>query len=80
MRLRTIVATLALAAVTACSSPPSESNRQEIDRDTLTRRQKDSIIAEMPLPGAGGVGRALEAQDAANARARLHDSIAGGNR
>ncbi|HET9948715.1 MAG TPA: hypothetical protein VFQ22_07325 [Longimicrobiales bacterium] len=37
--------------------------------DTLTRRQKDEIIATMPVPGASAVGRALEAQDAAAARA-----------
>jgi len=43
--------------------------------DTLTRRQKDSIIATMPIPGASGVGRALDAQDAARARAAQLDSI-----
>lgn len=43
--------------------------------DTLTRRQRDSIISTMPIPGAGAVGRALDAQDAANARAAQHDSI-----
>ncbi len=43
--------------------------------DTLTRRQKDSLISTMPIPGARGVGAALDAQDAANARAADHDSI-----
>ena len=46
-----------------------------VDRDTLTRQQKDSIIANMPLPGAGAVGRALGAADAASARAAEHDAI-----
>jgi ABC-type phosphate/phosphonate transport system substrate-binding protein len=45
--------------------------------DTLSRRQRDSIISTMPIPGAGGVGRALDAQDAARARAAQLDSIAG---
>ena len=43
--------------------------------DTLTRRQRDSIISTMPIPGARGVGRALDAQDAARARADQLDSI-----
>jgi hypothetical protein len=43
--------------------------------DTLTRRQRDSIISTLPIPGAGGVGRALGAQDAARARADALDSI-----
>jgi hypothetical protein len=44
-------------------------------QDTLTRRQKDSIISTLPVPGAGAVGKALEASDAARARAELHDTI-----
>jgi hypothetical protein len=43
--------------------------------DTLSRRQKDSIIATRPIPGASAVGRALDAQDAARERAARHDSI-----
>jgi hypothetical protein len=43
--------------------------------DTLTRRQRDSIISTMPLPGSRGVGRALEAQDDAAERAARLDSI-----
>ena len=46
--------------------------------DTLTRRQKDSIISTMPIPGAGGVGRALDAQDASRDRSRALDSILDG--
>jgi len=41
----------------------------------LTRRQKDTIISELPVPGAGGVGRAMDAVDRANARAAAHDSL-----
>jgi ABC-type glycerol-3-phosphate transport system substrate-binding protein len=64
----------ALLALAACSgeAPPADATTQA---DTLTRRQRDSIIAEMPLPGAGVVGAALEPADAAEARARAHDTI-----
>jgi len=46
--------------------------------DTLTRRQRDSLISTMPIPGAGGVGRALDAQDASRDRSRALDSILDG--
>ena len=48
--------------------------------DTLSRRERDSIISTMPIPGAGGVGRALDAQDASRDRARALDSILDGAR
>ncbi len=48
--------------------------------DTLTRREKDSLIATMPIPGARGVGRALDAQDASRERAAALDSILAGSR
>jgi hypothetical protein len=44
-------------------------------QDTLTRRQKDSLISTLPVPGAGAVGKALDAADAARARAEAHDTI-----
>ena len=47
----------------------------QLDPDTLTRRQKDSILSTLPVPGAGAVGKALEAADAARARAEQHDTI-----
>jgi hypothetical protein len=43
--------------------------------DTRTRRQKDSIMIKMKLPGAGAVGRAMGAADAASAKAGTHDSL-----
>ncbi len=46
--------------------------------DTLTRRQKNEIISTLPVPGARGVGKALEVSDALKVRADRHDSLAGG--
>ena len=43
--------------------------------DTLTRRQKNEIISTLPIPGASGVGRALDATDLAAARVRAQDSL-----
>ena len=44
--------------------------------DTLTRRQKNEIIRTLPVPGATGVGRALDVSDQLQARANRHDSLA----
>ena len=52
-------------------SPPAEST----DADTLTRRQKDSLLSTMPIPGAGAVGEALDAADKADERARQLDTL-----
>jgi hypothetical protein len=44
-------------------------------RDTLTERQRDSILAGSRIPGARGVGAALRAADSTNARIRAADSV-----
>ena len=44
--------------------------------DTLTRRQKNEIIRTLPVPGARGVGRALDVTDELADRAQRHDSLA----
>jgi hypothetical protein len=43
--------------------------------DTLTRRQKDSVLGASRLPGAKGIRGALTAQDSAAARNARLDSI-----
>jgi hypothetical protein len=58
----------------ACDGGERERQRQEA-LDTLTRRQKDSLISTMPIPGAGAVGKAMRAVDSANARTGRTDSI-----
>lgn len=71
-----LVLVLALSACPGgAADPPATS-----DRDTLTRRQRDSVAATLPIPGARGVGAAMEAADAASARAAHHDSLLGGTR
>jgi hypothetical protein len=48
---------------------------EEAALDSLTQRQKDSLLATMPVPGAGAVQKALDASEAARARAEAHDTI-----
>ena len=69
----TITVILLVGFAVGCGGGEGQADGQAAD--TLTRRQKDSLISTMPVPGAGVVGKALEAADSASARARRHDSI-----
>jgi hypothetical protein len=44
------------------------------DRDTLTQRQRDSVIGASQLPGAQGVRGALKVSDSASARREQEDA------
>jgi hypothetical protein len=65
-----------LLGASACGRGNDSSG--QLSGDTLTQRQKDSIISTLPVPGANAVGRALDASDAARARAEQHDTIGEG--
>jgi hypothetical protein len=69
---RGIVVAAALLSLWACGDSVGDAQTAV---DTLTRRQKDSLISTMPLPGAGVVGRALDVQDLTRQRAAEMDSI-----
>lgn len=58
-----------VVALAGCSSDTG-GNR----RDTMTQRQRDSVLAQTGLPGAQGVGKALRAADSAKARQARIDS------
>lgn len=63
---------LLLPILPGCPGDPGDSASAA---DTLSRRQKDSLISTMPVPGAGAVGRALDASDALRSRATQHDTL-----
>ena len=71
MKNRWPVALLVLT-LSACSSGSGDTRTAA---DTLTRAQKDSIVADLPIPGASAVGTAMQARDRANARVEAHDTI-----
>lgn len=58
---------LLLLVVSACKSAPPPQR---------TERERDSIIGQSKLPGAGGVRGATAAGDTAAAHNRLRDSLA----
>ncbi len=74
---RTWIVAAAVLCVVACGQSAGDTANSA---DTLTRRQKDSLIATMPIPGARGVGRALDAQDRSRERSDALDSILAGAR
>ena len=68
--LLSISATSALILTASCGG---QSNSEPAS--TLTKAQRDSVLAASVLPGASVVGRALEVADSADARAqRIDDS------
>ena len=66
-----VIAVATVVLLTACSGGEGG----ESSADTLTRRQRDSIIGESRLPGAGGVRGALRVSDSAAARRAREDSL-----
>lgn len=69
---RTLAVAVLAVGLHACGSSEGDAVSAA---DTLTRAQKDSIAASLPIPGAGAVGAAMRARDASQARAAEHDSI-----
>jgi len=68
MGTKVICAALLIAAIAGCSV-------QEPPKKTLSERQRDSLIGESVLPGAGVVKRAMVESDAQTARAAAMDSL-----
>ncbi len=61
--MRAVTAIAVLMAVLSCGE-----RQAGTDRDSLTQRQRDSVIGASRLPGAQGVRGALKVSDSAAAR------------
>ncbi len=70
--MRRLIALLLPTLLAGCGGGSSKAGA----RDTLTERQRDSILAQSQIPGATGVGRAMKAADSTSARIRATDSVA----
>lgn len=68
---RAVCAVAAVLLVTSCSKPKATAAN---NRDTMTQRQKDSVLAQSRIPGAQGVGQALKVSDSLKARQAAQDS------
>ena len=71
--MKSILWLVPLCILVACGSDKSS---QTVNRDTLTQRQKDSILANSKIPNARAVGRAMNAADSMSARIRSSDTVA----
>lgn len=69
---RFLAAGVMILALAACSRHSDTDGRSA---PPMSERQRDSVIARSPLPGAGTVGKALAASDSASARAARIDSL-----
>ncbi|MGH7591772.1 MAG: hypothetical protein ACREL2_10075 [Gemmatimonadales bacterium] len=76
---RILIITLVLAA--ACgggaghAATPTGTPAAATKTDTLTRRQKDSVLAASKIPGAAGVRAAMHAADSTSAHINALDTV-----
>ena len=68
--MRGVIAMLVIT-LAACTDPKPPAAAV----DAATRRQRDSVVARMPVPGAPAVDRALGVLENAQARAAVFDTI-----
>ena len=66
--------TLLLGAVLTISLVGCAKDDTADTRSTMTERQKDSLIARSPIPGAKAVNKAMTTADSASARMSRIDS------
>jgi len=68
------VVALALMASGACGGGESD-GRQGAGGDTLTQRERDSMLSTSGIPGATGVGKAMTVADSTSARVQAADTV-----
>jgi len=64
-----------MVVLTACGGGQSGKSHTAAG-DSLTERQRDSILAQSKIPGARAVGKAMRVADSTSAGIRAADSIA----
>lgn len=69
-----VAAAASLVLLVACGGG-GQSNANKVNRDTLTERQSDSILAKSSIPGASAVGKAMNAADSTSTRVTASDSV-----
>jgi hypothetical protein len=70
------VTIVSLVLLAACGSGGQSEKSSAASGDSLTERQRDSMLAKSSIPGASGVGRAMRVADSTSARVRATDSVA----
>jgi hypothetical protein len=73
MRARALSAVI-VVVLAGCGG--SQSRASGGTQDSLTERQRDSMLAKSKIPGASGVGKAMRVADSTSAGIRAADSVA----
>ena len=71
MSIRLLATIGVTVLLTACAEEP----KTTMNRDTMTKRQKDSVLSKSGIPGASNISKAQRASDSLGARARALDTI-----
>lgn len=71
---RSLILLCVLVSACGAKGPGGHNDSVLTARDSLTRHQKDSIVAHSAVPGASVVGRAMTVQDSGAAHAAAIDS------
>jgi len=74
-RLIITVVALGLSACGPSAGDGAGAGSAQQPADTLTTAERDSVMAEMPIPGIGGIRDARKAVEATKKRAEAHDTI-----
>jgi hypothetical protein len=65
----------ATVLLVACAGSDSGNKTNAINRDTLTERQRDSVLGQSRIPGASGVAKAMRVADSTSAQVQSTDTI-----
>ena len=71
---RPCFAAVLVLTLSACGGDKGK-NAGSGSTDTLTQRQRDSILSTSNIPGARGVGSAMRAADSTSAHIRAADTV-----
>ncbi len=74
IRFRVPLGLVVMVVFTACGAGQSGKSRTAAG-DSLTERQRDSILAQSKIPGARAVGKAMRVADSTSAGIRAADSV-----
>jgi len=66
---------LLLAALLSLAACGGQAQKSSAAADSLSERQRDSMLAKSRIPGASGVGKAMRVADSTSAGIRAADSV-----
>ena len=66
---------LLLAALLSLAACGGQAQKSSAGGDSLSERQRDSMLAKSRIPGASGVGKAMRVADSTSAGIRAADSV-----